>query len=125
MDFDVLDAPSVAARDRRRSPRFYAQDQVNGELIPGTGPILVLDLSHDGGLFETVEALPVGSTRQVRLFTLDGSISVLVLAEVVHSRRDSASARYSMFISGCRFIGSQGEDTERALTRLIDLLANA
>jgi hypothetical protein len=116
---------AVPARDRRRSPRLEASAEILGRLVPAGSVVRVVDISFGGFLLETDTPFEVGTLHQVRLYTLDGSADLVVSAVAVHSRRDSAAAPRSRFISGFSLAGPHQWDAHVQYDRLLDVLASS
>jgi hypothetical protein len=109
----------------RHAPAIDAGDWLHATLVNTAAPVRVLEVSFGGFVLETAAPFPVGSRHLFRFETADDSINLTVAARAVYSRRDSASARHSWYVSGFRFLPPSDGDAAEHFDRLLDLVASA
>jgi hypothetical protein len=117
-------AVPVISQDRD-APAMDAGGWLHATLVDTAAPVRVLEVSFGGFVLETAAPFPVGSRHLFRFETADDSIDLTVAARVVYSRRDSASARHSWYVSGFRFLPPSDGDAAEHFDRLLDLVASA
>ena len=74
-------------------------------------------------MLETDIPFEPGILQQVRLYTAEGGVDVVVTGCVVHSRRDSTSAAHSRFLTGFSLVGPHLWDAQAQYDRLLDAIA--
>ena len=108
--------------ERRGARRVDVGDRLQATLVDSDIPVRVVDISFGGFLIETAAPFPVGSLHRFRLETADRSVALTLTARTVHSRRDSASAQHSWYLSGFRFLPPQAPDAAEDFVDLLDLV---
>jgi hypothetical protein len=98
---------SARPEDRRRYPRVELLGQVTGQPLTFDSPVIVKDLSIGGFRIETSIPLRPGETHEFR-FALGDSISIIVLATVVH--QGAAAGRVpGRYVVGLEFLDKSDE----------------
>jgi PilZ domain-containing protein len=112
----------VRPEERRRYPRVELLGQVTGQPLTFDSPVIVKDLSIGGFSIETSIPLRPGETHEFR-FALGDSISIIVLATVVHQQPAAGRApgRYTV---GLEFL-DRSDDAKAGRSVLIKRITKA
>lgn len=108
--------------ERRRARRVPVADRLQATLVDSGIPVRLVDISFGGFMVESAAPFPVSSLHRFRIETADRSVALTITARTVHSRRDSASARHSWYLSGFRFLPPPAPDAAADFVGLLDLV---
>lgn len=108
--------PSI---DRRRFPRFPAQEMLAGHLLDQDLPVRVRDIGLGGFSIETMTPLTEGAEHEVRFISRDDWSTVL-RARVANSRPSCAADGSPLFVAGCAFAAEDRPETKQTVQILIE-----
>ena len=110
---------SQPPNERRRYPRFAAQERLAGHLLDQDLPVRVRDIGLGGFSIETMAPLPEGVEHEVRFVSRDDWSAVL-RARVANSRPSCAADGSPLFVAGCAFSDQERPETTETVRILIE-----
>jgi hypothetical protein len=105
--------------ERRRHPRFGAQNRLAGYLPDQDLPVSVRDIGLGGFSIETVAPLEAGIEHRVRFISKD-DWSAELPARVANSRPSCRDDGSPIFVAGFAFSEDGNADTRRTIETLIE-----
>jgi hypothetical protein len=110
---------SQPPNERRRYPRFAAQEKLAGHLLDQDLPVRVRDIGLGGFSIETMAPLAEGVEHDVRFVARDDWSTVL-RARVANSRPSCAADGSPLFVAGCAFAGDDKPETKQTVQILVE-----
>ena len=111
--------PMVESPERRRYPRFAAQEKLAGHLLDQDLPVRVRDIGLGGFSIETMTPMETGIEHRVRFVSRDDWSTVLP-ARLANCRPSCADDGSPLFVSGLAFTAEDKPETRQTVQILIE-----
>ncbi len=108
----------LAGADRRRSPRFHVEGNLEAECVPAAEAITVLDISQDGLAIRAERQLRERETFYLRLWSARCP-PLIVHARVVRAMRVNDPESGAHCVAAAEFINQQAFADQDAIYNLI------